>query len=238
MSSINQKKLLFVCDGCEKGGCVKIVNYAERKGFNHQNPLFCDDCETAKYAERVAALLESRKCADGCGGCALEVGKCEICDNGKKECDCDECGKHGCFECLSFYSSADKNLCDECAEPKESYEEWSKRTGKDKEWTSLEKEFYNKEENEKRFWKWRHSGGRGLPPMECYCEEDEKEEEKPIREDSFFFNTKCVCGKEGDNDYPCLCDIHEDEAEEQKKMGLTMMAKSYHEEYMKEKAAK
>ena len=33
-------------------------------------------------------------------------------------------------------------------EKKESYEEWSRRTGKDKEWTSLEKEFYNKEEEE------------------------------------------------------------------------------------------
>ena len=138
MSSINQKKLLFVCDGCEKGGCVKIVSYAERKGVNHQNPLFCDDCETAKYAERVAALLESRKCADGCGGCALEVGKCEICDNGKKECDCDECGKHGCFECLSFYSSADKNLCDECAE-KEDEEEKKCVCSSDEEWSVNER---------------------------------------------------------------------------------------------------
>ena len=27
-------------------------------------------------------------------------------------------------------------------------------------------------ENEKRFAKWRHSGGQGLDPMSCYCEED------------------------------------------------------------------
>ena len=38
-------------------------------------------------------------------------------------------------------------------------------------------------------------------------------EEPPIREDSFKFNTKCVCSKEGNNDYPCMCDIHEDEEE-------------------------
>ena len=40
------------------------------------------------------------------------------------------------------------------------------------------------------------------------------EEEPPIREDSFKFNTKCVCSKEGNNDYPCVCDIHEDEVAE------------------------
>jgi len=33
----------------------------------------------------------------------------------------------------------------------------------------------------------------------------------PITEDSFYFNTKCVCSKEGENDYPCMCDIHEEE---------------------------
>ena len=38
------------------------------------------------------------------------------------------------------------------------------------------KEYEEEEENEKRFWKWRHSGGRGLPPMECYCENDDEVE--------------------------------------------------------------
>ena len=50
-----------------------------------------------------------------------------------------------------------------------------------------------------------------------YCEEcynEDQEEEPPITEDSFKFNTKCVCSKEGENDYPCMCDIHEDEVEE------------------------
>ena len=33
---------------------------------------------------------------------------------------------------------------------------------------------YNEEENKKRFAKWRANGGKGLPPLSCYCEEDEK----------------------------------------------------------------
>ena len=28
----------------------------------------------------------------------------------------------------------------------------------------------------------------------------------PIKEDTFKFNSKCVCEKKEDNDYPCLCD--------------------------------
>ena len=44
-------------------------------------------------------------------------------------------------------------------------------------------------------------------------EEQEVPPSPPITEDSFYFNTKCVCSKEGENDYPCMCDIHEEEEE-------------------------
>ena len=57
------------------------------------------------------------------------------------------------------------------------YDEWKKEQEKVI-CVTCEEEVEKKEdeeENEKRFWKWRHSGGSGLPPMECYCEEDEQE---------------------------------------------------------------
>ena len=62
---------------------------------------------------------------------------------------CEDCGKD--FKWKSGTSSAGASVndyhCGSCVE-EEGYEEWSRRTGKDKEWTSLEKEFYNKEEEE------------------------------------------------------------------------------------------
>ena len=44
------------------------------------------------------------------------------------------------------------------------------------EYDEWKKEQVVEKENEKRFWKWRHSGGSGLPPMECYVEEEDDDE--------------------------------------------------------------
>jgi len=79
-------------------------------------------------------------------------------------------------------------------------------------WSGAGLEAYLKEEfcYEHEQKKWGYFNGELLKCSGCL----EEEPSPPIREDAFKYNSKCVCEKKEDNDYPCLCDEVEPTDEE------------------------
>ena len=63
----------------------------------------------------------------------------------------------------------------------------------------IEEEFCYEHEQKK----WGYHNGELLKCSGCL---EEELPSPPIREDAFKYNSKCVCEKKEDNDYPCLCD--------------------------------
>ena len=85
--------------------------------FAPKKPLYDDEEEweakaVERHAKELAAIVKRMKEED-------EDPICSLCGILPQTCDCDKCGKNGCFECITMDLKTEVETCLECEEEEE-----------------------------------------------------------------------------------------------------------------------